>query len=207
MRKLGLVFTVALFTLLPSGTAQAQDTFEVFGGYSYLRPPVTLSETQSIPPPVCPIGIVPPCPPIQTTFATTVHPNLNGWEASGVYNAYHWLGVAADFSGHYGSANGVSTHFNTYLFGPQLQLHSSVSPFVHVLFGAAHETTGQLIAPELLISPTSSTAFATAIGGGIDVKVARFVSFRPIQLDYLITRFGSSTQNQPRASAGLVVHF
>jgi hypothetical protein len=128
-------------------------------------------------------------------------------QTSFAYNAYHWLGVAADFSGHYGSADGVSTHFNTYLFGPQLQLHSSVSPLVHALFGVAHETTGQLIAPELLMSPTSATPFAAAIGGGIDLKLAGFLSLRPIQLDYLITRFGSSTQNQPRASAGLVVHF
>jgi hypothetical protein len=207
MRKVGLVFAVALFSLQPSGTAKAQDTFEVFGGYSYLHPPVTLSETQLVPPPVCPVGVLPPCPPVQTTSTITFHPNLNGWEASGAYNAHHWLGLVADFSGYYGSTNGVSTHFNTYLFGPQFQLHAHVSPFVHVLFGAAHETTGQLIAPELVISPTSSTAFAAAIGGGIDVRAVRFVSFRLVQLDYLMTRFGSSTQNQLRASAGLVVHF
>jgi hypothetical protein len=207
MRKPRLVFALFSLSLVPLGTAHAQDTVEVFGGYSYLRPAVTLSETQFIPPPVCPVGIVPPCPVTPVTTTTTVHPNLNGWEVSGAYNAYHWLGVGADFSGHYGSANGVSAHVNTYLFGPQLQLHTSVAPFVHMLVGAAHETTGQFIAPELFISPTSSTAFAAAIGGGIDVRVVRFLSFRPVQLDYLLTRFGSSTQNQPRASAGLVVHF
>jgi hypothetical protein len=53
--------------------------------------------------------------------------------------------------------------------------------------------------------PTSVNAFATAFGVGIDIKVAPFIALRPIQIDYLITRFNSSTQNQPRVSAGLVL--
>ncbi|MGB6357670.1 MAG: hypothetical protein WBF30_02730, partial [Candidatus Acidiferrales bacterium] len=55
--------------------------------------------------------------------------------------------------------------------------------------------------------PFTDNALAAAVGGGIDVKVVPFVSLRVIQLDYLVTRFGSTTQNQPRASAGIVVHF
>jgi len=42
---------------------------------------------------------------------------------------------------------------------------------------------------------------------GIDIKVARHLSLRPIQLDYLVTRFASGTQSDPRASAGIVLHF
>jgi len=37
--------------------------------------------------------------------------------------------------------------------------------------------------------------------------VAPFVSVRPIQIDYLLTRFSSATQSQPRVSAGVVFHF
>jgi hypothetical protein len=51
------------------------------------------------------------------------------------------------------------------------------------------------------------TAFATAIGAGIDVKPFPFVSIRLFQFDYLLTRFGGNTQNQPRASVGVVLHF
>jgi hypothetical protein len=45
------------------------------------------------------------------------------------------------------------------------------------------------------------------MGGGVDIKAAPFVSVRPIQVDYLMARFASNTQNQLRVSAGLVLHF
>jgi hypothetical protein len=138
-----------------------------------------------------------------TTIGT--HPNLNGWELSGTYNANRWLGATADFSGHYGSVLGSSVHLQTYLFGPQIRLPGPVSPFAHVLFGSAHETLGGNA--NLGISSGSASAFAAAVGAGIDIKVAPFLSFRAIQLDYLVTRFGSATQNQPRVSAGLVLRF
>jgi hypothetical protein len=187
MRKLVLIAAVVCFAGVVPGPARAQ--VEIFGGYSYIRPPVTFTEL----PPVCPLGILPPCPPV----TVSAHPNLNGWEVTGVYDAYHWIGIAADFSGHYGTVNGVNTHINTYLFGPQVRLGTRVSPFAHALFGVAHENLGG----------ATDSAFAAAVGAGIDIGVAPFLSFRPIQLDYLVTRFGSSTQNQPRASAGLVLHF
>lgn len=182
MRK--LLFVLGAVCLMGSFPRAAHAQVEVFGGYSYMRPSLTLTQS------VC--GL-PPC----STLTTTEHPNLNGWEVTGVYNAYHWIGVAADFTGEYGTVGGLSTHVSTYLFGPQVRLHTPVSPFAHALFGVAHET----------IAGAEDSAFAAAIGAGIDIRVAPFVSFRPIQLDYLVTRFGSGTQSQPRASAGLMLHF
>lgn len=192
-----LLCSISLFTV----AAQAQDSFQLFGGYSYLRPPVSVNET--IQPPVCPAGVLPGCVLAVQTIGT--HPNLNGWELSGTYNANKWLGATADFSGHYGSVLGSSDHLQTYLFGPQVRFPGRVSPFAHVLFGGAHEALGGNSAPQ--ISAGSANAFAAAIGAGLDIKVAHFVSFRAIQLDYLMTRFGSATQNQPRVSAGVVFHF
>lgn len=196
MRKLVLIAVTVCFTCILASPARAQ--VEIFGGYAYMRPPVTFTQ----PAIVCPIG-VPQCP----SFVVSAHPNLNGWEVTGVYNAYHWVGIAADFGGEYGSVNGANTHINTYLFGPQVRLHTRVSPFAHALFGVAHENVGGTTNNGFLANPVSSNAFAVAVGAGIDVGVAPFLSFRPIQLDYLVTRFGSGTQNQPRASAGLVLHF
>jgi hypothetical protein len=183
MRK--LLFLVGAVCLLGVFPRAAHAQVEIFGGYSYMRPSVTYTVA-------CPIGLgLPPCP------TNTAHPNFNGWELTGVYNAYHWIGVAADFTGEYGTVAGASTHINTYLFGPQVRLHAPVSPFAHALFGVAHET----------FAGATDSSFAAAVGAGIDVRVAPFVSFRPIQLDYIVTRFGSGTQSQPRASAGLVLHF
>jgi hypothetical protein len=185
MRKLVLIAAVVCLAGVVAPPARAQ--VEIFGGYSYMRPSVTFTEF-----PPCPVGIL-PCTPV----TVSAHPNLNGWEVTGVYNAYHWIGIAADFSGHYGTVNGVNTSINTYLFGPQVRLPTRVSPFAHALFGLAHENLGG----------ATDRAFALAVGAGIDIGVAPFLSFRPIQLDDLVTRFGSGTQNQPRASAGLVLHF
>jgi opacity protein-like surface antigen len=180
-----------------TAAVQAQDSFQLFGGYSYLRPSVAV--TENLYPPSCPVGV--PCVPV----VVGTHPNLNGWELSGTYNAYKWLGATADFSGHYGSVLGSSVHLQTFLFGPQIRFPGRVSPFAHVLFGGAHESLGGN--SSLAISSGSASAFAVAVGAGIDIKVAHFVSLRAIQLDYLMTRFGSATQNQPRVSAGVVFHF
>jgi len=197
MRKAFLVLAAVCLSFTFAGAAHAQDTIQIFGGYSYLRPAVSL--------PISEVCGLPPCPPPITTTLNT-HPNLNGWELSGTWNFHDWLGATADFSGHYGSDQGSSVHYQTYLFGPQVHLPGPVSPFAHVLIGAAHESIGASSSIGAVI-PASGNAFAVAAGAGIDIHAAPFLSVRPIQIDYLVTRFGSSTQNQPRVSAGLVLHF
>jgi hypothetical protein len=178
------ICSFVLTALLFAAPSHAQKV-ELFGGYSFVRAPVTL--TSNI---LCPI---PGCPP---TF-NTQHLNFNGWEASGAVKLLGPLALAADFSDTSSSYVGVNTRLKTYLFGPQLRLPGPISPFAHFLVGAAHESFGG----------ATQNAFATAVGAGLDLKVLPFISIRPIQLDYLLTHFNSATQNQPRISAGLVVHF
>ena len=188
-----LVALLALSAVAPAAKAQV----EIFGGYSYARP--SFNYTETLGDVTCPIT---GCP----TVTTTAHPNLNGWELSGAYN-HRWLGFAADFSGHYGSIHNASAHLYTYLFGPEVRLPGPVSPFAHVLVGGAHESIGTGSTVGFEINSSSSNSFAAAVGAGIDVKLAPIVSLRAIQIDYLLTRFGSGTQSQPRASAGFVLHF
>lgn len=196
MRRVPTIAALLLCPLLLAAPTRAQSTIQIFGGYSYVRQSLTFNETLLCPQPVCP------------TQTGSAHPNLNGWEISATYNPYQWIGVTADFGGGYGSVDGASTHLNTYLFGPQVRFPGPVSPFAHVLFGAAHDSVGSGGAGSgFAIDAGSSTAFALALGAGIDIKVVSLVSVRPIQIDYLVTRFGNSTQNQPRVSAGLVLHF
>jgi hypothetical protein len=209
MRKLGLVFTVAFFTLLPSNTAQAQDTFEVFGGYSYLRPNITAEEEF-----LC-LAVVCPLEPLPSPTFVTSRQNLNGWEVAGGVHILPMLRVVADVSGHYGStlpSGTSSTHQYTYLFGPEVSWPARVSPFAHVLVGGSHQTESSGVPPAnpggYNFVPTSDrTGFASAIGGGIDLQVISHLWIRPIQVDYLLARLGGSTQNQPRVSAGIALHF
>jgi len=82
---------------------------------------------------------------------------------------------------------------------------------VHALVGVGHQAVGSGTSTSggvpVDILSSSDTAFATAVGGGIDLHIAPFLSFRAIQMDYLVTRFRSGTQNQPRASTGIVLRF
>lgn len=193
MRTSLRIITGLCLGLLFGGAAQAQ--VQIFGGYSYLRPTLTIEQ----PAITCAIGST--CPP---TSATT-HPNLSGWEVAGTYNMFKVLGLTADFGGNYGTVQGSPLHVNTYLFGPQVHFPGPVSPFAHVLVGEAHERIEG--SNTSAVTPSSANAFATAVGGGIDIKTVPFISLRLIQIDYLVTHFRSTTQNQPRASAGIVIHF
>ena len=170
--------------------ARAQAQVSLFGGYSYLRPSVPVGQ------------FVPPGPP-------SISQNVNlwdGWELAGQYKFIPFVGMVADFSGNYGTLDGANVHVNTYLFGPQVSLPGRVSPFAHVLIGAAHERQ-DAFANGTLFSLGPDTSFATAVGGGIDVALVPFVAVRLIQIDYLHTDWHGRGQNQPRVSAGIVLHF
>ena len=123
--------------------------------------------------------------------------NFNGWEVAGQYRFNDWLGGVADVDGHYGKLAGVSSTVHTFLFGPQVSWPARVSPFAHALFGAAHLGGGNF----------SSTSFSAAIGAGIDTRIARSISWRIIQGDYLPTHFVGSTQTNARVSTGIVIRF
>lgn len=165
---------VALFFLGSLSThAQTSDAgpFEGFGGYSYTR--------------------------FDTSPVTTSTASFNDLDLSGQYRFANWLGGVADFGASVGSL-GIPPSMLTYLFGPEVSIPAHVSPFAHVLVGAAHFGAG---------SPGSDTSFAAAVGGGIDLRLSRGLYWRVIQGDYLPTRFNGGTQNNVRVSTGLVVRF
>ena len=174
---------------------------KLFAGYSYLRPLLTYDQVSD-----CPSA----CPSVPDSV--TRHPNLNGYEFSATFKFLPFVGIKADFSGHYGSVAGSSSsHVQTYLFGPELAFPAKVSPFVHALVGVGHQAveagTGSSNGVPVVILSSSENAFASALGAGIDLHIAPFLSFRAIQLDYLITRFHSDTHHQPRASTGIAGTF
>jgi hypothetical protein len=150
---------------------------EVFGGYQYLRLNTGVPGVDSI--------------------------NLNGWNASlsGFFNNY--LGATADFGGAYGSPFSVNTKLHTFMFGPVVRLHNPTPlvPYAHVLFGGAHGSV------DALGIGGSSTDFAWAAGGGVDLKFAPFLSFRLAQIDYMQIRESGESVNNFRYSGGIVLRF
>jgi hypothetical protein len=156
--------------------------------------------------------------------------NLYGWDASIAVNLNRWFGIDSEFSGHYGPSFGgavavllpaplpptvVNTDTNsnvyTFLFGPQVSYrrHKTLTPFAHVLAGFARSGFSVTVSSPTFNFHTSgsSSAFAMAIGGGVDARLTRSLDFRIIQVDYLPTRFSSSTQNNARITTGLVYRF
>jgi hypothetical protein len=194
--RLFTLLSALIFLALFLATPSHAQSFELFGGYSFVRPPVTFSQT---PQGTC---VITGC----ITTTTTQNLNFNGWEVGGAFKVLGPLALAADFSDTSGSFQGAHTHLKTYLVGPQLRFPGPISPFAQFLVGGAHESTTSSLGPVVTGSPTQN-AFATALGGGLDLKLLPLLSVRPVQVDYLLTHFNSNTQNQFRFSAGVVVRF
>jgi opacity protein-like surface antigen len=135
--------------------------------------------------------------------------NLNGWEGSLEGKVLPWVGIVADFNGLYGTNNfpsssqifHVDAREHDFLFGPRVSVSvGKLRPFAHALFGAGHvsvSTQGY---------SASDTAFATALGGGLDYRLIHGLAWR-LQGDYLQTRFFGNTQNNGRFSTGIVLNF
>lgn len=138
------------------------------------------------------------------------HQSVNGWNASVEGKVFPFVGVVGDFSGYYGGSQCTASippvcsktpgTVSTFLLGLRISASASgVRPFIHAMFGSAHEKTGGIVT-------TSDTSFATALGGGLDFRLAPVLGWR-VQGDYLQTRLFNSTQNNVRLSTGLVLRF
>ena len=195
--KVNKPLVVLLATLGFGFCAMAQDRpkVEVFGGYSL----------ESIVP--CGTG----CRELGITFPPT---DFNGWNVSLTGYLYKSVGVTADFSGHYASQivydPVVGSHRYSYLFGPTYKFRGNNvgSVFVHALFGAISQGSGQL-------SSLDYTKFAWVLGCGLDVNVSRHFLMRPVQFDYersSVPSFGNGSDaaepvNGFRYSGGVVIKF
>jgi opacity protein-like surface antigen len=179
--------SVLFFSLFAVSPVKAQDQpakFEAYGGYYYARFYVNASATGGSP---------------SETF------NGNGGGGQIEYNPNRWLGVVGDMAGYGATAttNGalVGGGF-TYLVGPRVNFRrKKFTPFTHVLFGGIWTTDG-------IGYSGSENNFDMTAGGGIDFKVSRHVSVRPIQAEYLMTKIPdalNNRQNNLRIGAGIAV--
>ena len=96
---------------------------------------------------------------------------------------------------------------------------SRVRPFGHALVGVAHQRTKldrSFFSSQFCQQPgvdcrtldnrQTSTGFAAAIGGGLDIKASERFSIRAFQVDYNPTRLNDSMQNNFRFGVGIVFH-
>jgi hypothetical protein len=168
--------------------------------------------------------------------------DMNGGSAQFIYNFNKYFSGVADIGAVTKQNVGVINADNTttfYLFGPRVSYHnhSRFTPYAQIVFGGATRTVSRqldvLTGANIPVFPVATaqslfpgantqitaqvsatqTAFAMAVGGGLDWKIAKRFSFRPVSVDYVLTRFPSfltgnnSNQNSIRASAGFIFTF
>ena len=133
----------------------------------------------------------------------------------------------------------LDTTVANFVAGPRYTYHnhSRFTPFVEVMFGGAYSTistqisftgtpTNPIVVPPPfapVVTPhggvdtvpvtarlvASNTHFAMMAGGGLDIKISKHVSFRPIGADYYLTRLPDlvtadpSNQHNFRYSTGI----
>ena len=129
--------------------------------------------------------------------------NFNGGSGSIAVNPTDWFGIVGDFGAYHSGSFGIGTTTMSYLVGPRFSYrkNETFTPYVHALFGGAHVTAG------FGGVSGSDSAFAMAVGGGLDAKVSKHVAIRVAQVDYVLTKFndgGDNRQNSVRVSTGIV---
>ncbi|MGH9496622.1 MAG: hypothetical protein ACRD3B_16595 [Candidatus Sulfotelmatobacter sp.] len=183
MRKFASIF-VFILILVAAASAQIPTSGNIFFGYSYYN----------------------------TNLSALDRANTNGFEASLEGKVFPFLGIVADFDGHYGSQNfavacpvgnvcpttNVNVAEHNALFGPRASFSvGRFRPFAEAMFGVGHVNASAF---------GSDTSFATALGGGLDYRLLRILALR-FQGDYVRTSFFHNDQNNVRLSTGIVLRF
>lgn len=159
---------------------------DLFGGYSYLN-----IDTNNLGP----------------------RQSANGWEAAVSGNLNKWFAVEGDVSGYYKnysvSLAGVAVNAKVadYAFtaGPRINLRPV---FIHALYGDLRSTVSVSASGGGVTGSGSASqdVFVGLTGGGVQWKVKGPWSVRA-SADYVFTRQASMTQNNVRASVGIVYSF
>ena len=154
-----------------------------------------------------------------------------GFETSIIRNFSKRFGIKGDFSAHFNndSSRGpvtacspvcttvtqdfqLKTRVYNFLAGPEFKARNSTrfTPFVHALGGFAH-TSATFTTPgptHILFLRRSDSSFAMGLGGGLDIRASKRVSFRAM-MDYnpvFINDSASGTRDFMRFSLGLLFH-
>jgi len=183
MNRFITVALLLVFGFLPCARAQDIETpkIELYGGYDYVRYNAN---------------------PRINGVPSSVSYGANGVTGEAVYNTNSRLGIVGELSGYRLARSGLGTTYQvSYLFGPRVSLRRHfVTPFAQVLFGGVWAADGVTLGPV--------SAFGMTAGGGIDLRVSRYFTVRPLQAEYFMTKFpdgANNRQNNFRFGAGIVL--
>jgi hypothetical protein len=140
----------------------------------------------------------------------------NGVIGELIANVHRRVGLVADFSATFARVNltdrlsgqtfSARLARYTLLGGPRFNWRNSsrLVPFAHALFGvtrfSADFRDNNFTCPD-----TTETAFAMALGAGLDVRGSEHFDVRAIQVDYLPVYFSRKREDNLRFSAGIKI--
>ena len=196
-----LLLLLMVLVSAPAALAQSSDysRYEFYGGYAYQRAANNKGVINAAGPAV-PVNVV------------TGNKDRFYEGFTGEFNQNFWrhVGLVTSFTGVYDRTPYVnSAKLETLraraqrydlLFGPRYNFRMGrFNPFVEAMAGFEHMRVN------LNGETRADTAFAAALGGGVDVHVSHHFDIRPIQIDYLPTFYNGSHQNNYRVGAGVKV--
>jgi opacity protein-like surface antigen len=210
MRKLLLLFAI-LLVCAPAGFAQSDySNWEFFIGYAHERANNGADRLDLRGRAVNPNGST------QRVDFVSERVPYNGVSTELVANVTPHVGLVTNFAATFANTDfvdaltGRSFHARvsryTLLFGPRYNWRNS-SPFIpyaHALFGIARYQA-KFRNNDFTCPDTSDTAFAMAVGGGLDIRASRHIDVRAAQVDYLPVFFGHGREDGLRFSAGVKI--
>jgi opacity protein-like surface antigen len=133
--------------------------------------------------------------------ALTSNDNIGGGVAELSVNVNRWFGLASDLNF---SHNGKQNQF-LFMGGPEGSFRFKNSRiFAHALVGGAYEVQKL---KGFHLTALADSSFAYALGGGLDIGVAKHVAIRLPQVDYIYTEAFHGSESNIRAAAGIVLKF
>ena len=140
--------------------------------------------------------------------------NYNGITAEFNQNVHRNVGIVTSFTGSWNNVGFVDTNSGRVfsgsaqrydlMIGPRYNWrHSGATPFAHALFGITHMRVN--LDDRLSSRQKAETAFAMALGGGVDIHASEHIDIRPIMIDWVPTYFNGKRQDNWRAGAGIKI--
>jgi opacity protein-like surface antigen len=210
MRKL-LVLVAIVLVCAPAGFAQSDySNWEFFIGYAHERANNGADRLDIRGRAINPNGST-----RRVDFVSERIP-YNGVTTEVVANVTPHIGLVTNFAATFANTDLVDAltgqRFRarvsryTLLFGPRYNWRNS-SPFIpyaHALFGVARYQA-KFHDNDFTCPDTSDTAFAMALGGGLDIRAGSHVDIRAAQVDYLPVFFSHKREDGLRFSAGVKI--
>lgn len=211
MRKLLLLFAI-LLVCAPAGFAQDYSNWEFFIGYAHERAnngadrldrrgtAIINGTTRRV------------------DFVSERIP-YNGVSGEVVANVHRNVGLVANFSATFANTDFVdalsgrrfNSHVSRYLLlgGPRFNWRNSSAfiPYAHALFGVAryHASFDDDNSTRFSCPDTNETAFAMALGAGLDIKAGNHIDIRAVQVDYVPIFWNNRREDGLRFSTGVKI--